>query len=91
MAGSSWLFDVRHGYVDEASKHSVVRTLGIVSTIAIGHGGGRGISILLHLLLRLALWHVLFRAVHGWVGVVVVIVVVAALIWFFRYRRRRRW
>lgn len=70
-----------------------------MGTIAFPHGGGGGVGLLLHLLLRLAVWHVAFRAMRGflseythmpWVGTLVVVIIVVALIRFALHRRTRR-
>lgn len=70
-----------------------------MGVIAFPHGGGRGIGVLLHLLFRLAIWHLAFHAMRGfltrythlpWVGTIIVVIVVVALIRFAMYRYRRR-
>lgn len=61
--------------------------------------GGRGIGVLLRILFHLAVWHVVFHAMRGflsgythipWLGTVIVAILVVALIRFAMYRRRRR-
>lgn len=66
-----------------------------MGVIAFPHGGGG----LVRLLFRLAVWHVVFHAMRGflteythmpWVGTVIVVIIVVALIRFAVYRRGRR-
>lgn len=70
-----------------------------MGVIAFPHGGGGGIGQLLHLLLRLAVWHAVFHAMRGflteythlpWVGTLIIMIIVVALIRFAMYRRRHR-
>jgi hypothetical protein len=72
-----------------------------VAPLAVSAAGGRGVGILVRLLIHAIAWRLIFHALGGflrgythvpWLGTLLVVAVVAALVRYGLYlRRRRRW
>lgn len=69
-----------------------------MGVVAVPHMGGRGIGMLLRFLVHLAMWHIVFHAMRGflvqythipWLGTLIIVIIAVALIRFAMSHHRR--